>query len=156
MSNTATQTTYEVPSFDRAVTDLKQGAAYAAKAQAQASAKSVAAANDAVAFTQGTVEAYMQAGKILASGSQDLFRQAAASNQAAFAEALAGFRSLMATKTMKDGIELQANLVRTSATRAVSESSRLAQAGIDLATKASAPLVARAEAAAQTFTTSRA
>jgi hypothetical protein len=58
----------------------------------------------------------------------------------------------VAAKTLKEGIELQASLARTSAHWAVSEGSRFAQAGIDLAEKASAPLTARAALAAETLT----
>lgn len=52
-------------------------------------------------------------------------------------------------KTVKDRIELQANLFRTSAIWAVSESSRFARPSIDLTERASAPLTARAVAAAE-------
>jgi hypothetical protein len=151
MTTTTASKTAEPNTFDRTVTDLKQGADYATKTQAEASEKAVKAAKDFVAFNQASLDAFTQATKILAAGSQDLSRQAAASSQAAFAEILSGFRALVTAKSVKEGIELQASLSRASATWAVSEGTRFAQASIALVEKASAPLTARATAAAETF-----
>jgi hypothetical protein len=144
-------TTATINTFDRTVADLKQGVEYATKARTDISEKTVKAAQDFVAFNQVSLDALAQAGKILATESQDLSRQAVASGQAAFAEVLSGFRALVAAKSVKEGIELQASLTRAAATRAVSEGTRFAQASIALVEKSSAPLIARATAAAETF-----
>lgn len=143
--------TTSAPSFDRTVTDLKQGVAYATAAQAEASEKAVKAAKELAALSKGAFEAFTQAGQIFTTGAQDLFRQIAESNQAAMTEALSGFRALTAAKTAKERLELQASLAQTAATRAVSEGSRFAQAGIELATKAAAPLTARAALAVESL-----
>jgi hypothetical protein len=148
---TITEKTAEPNTFDRTVADMKQGVDYATKAQADASEKTLKAAKDFAAFNQASLDAFIQASKIFGAGSQDLFHQATASGQAAFAEILSGFRALVTVKSIKDRIELQASLSRASATWAVSESTRFAQAGIALIEKASAPLTARATAAAETF-----
>ncbi len=153
MSSTTAQMTADPFAFSRTIADLRQGAASAATAQAQVSEKAVNAAKDFATFNQGTLEAVTQAYQILAAGSQDLFRQMVQSSQTAFTEAASGFYALVTAKTVKERLELQASLARTAAYRAVSESSRFAQASLDLAEKASAPLTARAVAATETFTT---
>lgn len=138
-------------SFNETVADLKHGADSATSAYGAMSEKAAKTATDLTAFNRGTLEALAQAGQIFAAESQDLFRQAAAAGQAAFTESLNNLRAITSAKTMKERLELQANFVRTSAISAVSESSRLARAGIDLAEKASAPIAARAYLAAETF-----
>jgi hypothetical protein len=177
-SSTAMKTTISKPAephtFDNPVPDLKQAttapktaepavvdgtntppkqSAAAVAAPAEIIGKVMKTAEDVTAFNQGSLEAFTQANQILATGSLDLFRQMTASGQAAFAEALSGFRALATAKTVKERLELQASLARTSASRAVTEGSRFAQAGFDLAEKVSTPLVARAALAAETFTT---
>jgi hypothetical protein len=136
--------------------DLKQGVAYATAATAEVSEKAIKSATDFAAFNQASLKAVAQAGQILTTGSQDLFRQMAMSTQAAFAEAMAGFQALASTKTVKESVELQASLARTCASRAVSEGSRLAQAGVELLQRASAPLTDSAALAAETFATLKA
>jgi hypothetical protein len=136
--------------------DLKQGVAYATAATAEASEKAIKSATDFAAFNQASLKALAQAGQILTTGSQDLFRQIAMSTQSAFAEAMSGFQALASAKSVKEHVELQASLARTSASRAVSEGSRFAQASIDLVQKASAPLTDRATLAAETFATLKA
>lgn len=131
--------------------DLKQGVAYATAATADASEKAINAAKDFAAFNQASMKAFTQAGQILTAGTQDLFRQMAASSQSAFAETMSVFQALASAKSVKEGLELQASLASTSATRVMSEGSRFVQASIDLVQKASAPLTARAALAAETF-----
>jgi hypothetical protein len=133
--------------------DLKQGVAYATAATAEASEKAIKTAKDFAAFNQASLTAFAQAGQILTAGTQELFRQMAASSQSAFAETMSGFQALAGAKTVKERLELQASLVSTSATRAVSEGNRFAQASIDLVQKAVAPLTDRAAVAAETFAT---
>jgi hypothetical protein len=145
--------TAEPTTFDRTVAELKQGVTYATKAQAAASEKAVKAAKDFVAFNQASVDAFTEAGKIFAAGAQDLSRQAATSGQAAIAEMLSGLRALVSVKSVKESLELQASLTRASANWAVSAGNRFAQANVDLVDKASAPLIARATAAAEAFAT---
>ncbi len=137
--------------FERTMADLKQGVAAATAAQAEASEKVIKTAKDVAAFYQGTLQAFTEASKLYAAGSQDLFRQMTASNKAAISESVAGVRALMAAKTVQERIELQTSLVRASTVAAVSETGRFAMAGYDLAEKASAPLTARVILAVETF-----
>ena len=138
-------------SFENTVADLKNGVDSATVAYGAFSEKATKTATDLTAFNRGTLEAVAQSVQILAAESQDLFRQAAEASQAAFTESLTNMRAIASAKTLKQRLELQANFVRTSAISAVSEGSRFARAGIDLAEKASAPIAARAYLAAETF-----
>lgn len=135
--------------FNRTVAGLKDGVTNATVAYRDMSDKAAKGTGEAVAFQQGTWQAYAEAGQIWASGSQELFRQWTASSQHAMHESLTNMRALMGVRTPKEAIELQGNLVRTAAVWAVSESAKLAHAGIELAEKAAAPLTARAVKAAE-------
>ena len=142
--------------FARAMADLKTGVATATNAYTEMSEKAAKTGSDFRAFSKDTVNAFMQAGQVLATGSQSLFRDMAASSQAATTESVAGLRALLSAKTVKEQLELQATLGRTAAIHAVTESSRFARAWIDLTEKAFAPLAARAYLAADKFATIKA
>lgn len=150
MSST-TEAAVQPTNFDRTVAGLKKGVQSAAAVQAQASEQVIRTSKEVAVFGQGTVEAFVQAAQIYARGSQDLFRQARETSQAAVVETLNGLRAIATAKTPKEQIELQANFVRSSAIWAVREYSRFAQAGIELAEQVSAPLVARAVVAAESL-----
>ena len=143
--------TVETNTFDRTVAELKHGVANATQAQAEVSEKAVKAAKDFAAFNKASLEAFTNSGKILVSGSMELYSQVAKSNEAVLTETLSGYRALMAAKSAKEGIELQASLTRAAAARAVSESTRLAQATLALAEKVAAPLTAHAAYTAETY-----
>ena len=143
--------TYDVKVFDQTVADLKQGVETATAAASVVSGKALKSAKDLVAFNQGTVEAFTQASKILVAGSQDLMRQMAESSQAAFAETVSAYRALVAAKTPTERLSLQANFVRSSTLKAVSETGRFTHAGLELVQSAAAPVTARAVVAATTI-----
>lgn len=149
MSSTTGQISSDTRSFDQTIANLDQGMDAAKTMQAEVSGQIARTAKSFAVHNQASAAAFVQAGQILATGSQDLFRQAAEANRLAFTETLAGIRAVAGAKTAKERIELQANLFRTSAIWAVSESSRFARASIDLTEIASAPLKARAVAAAE-------
>ena len=156
MSSTAGQISSDTPSFDRNVANLQKGVDAAKTVHAVTSSYIEQSAQSFVAHNQSSVAAFAQACQVLATGSQELFRPAAEANRLAFTETLAGIRAVVGAKTHKDRIELQANLFRTSAIWAVSESSRFARASIDQSESLSAPLTARAIAAAEAMTAPKA
>jgi hypothetical protein len=138
--------------FESTVSDLKEGVAYATKAQTEASEKAAKTAKDLVAFNQASIDAFNKAGKLLASGSMDMMNKMAASSQAATAECLAGLRSLVLAKTAKERFELQLSLTRATAEWALTETSKFGKASIALTEEASAPLIAHAVNIAETLT----
>ena len=153
MSDINAETFAPNAAFDRTVAQLKQGVTTATAAQAEIAEKAVKGAKDMAAFGQGSMEAFTQAAQIYATGSQALFRQFAESTQTAMSEAFSGMRALASTTSLKERMELQATLVRTSAAWMVSESNRIATANLELAEKVAAPIAARAAIAAETFAT---
>ena len=102
-------------SFDRAVADLNSGVATATSAYTEMSKQAANTGSDFRAFNKGMVEAFVQVGQVLATELQNLFRDMAASSQAAATENLAGFRAVLSAKTVKEQLELQATLARTAA-----------------------------------------
>ena len=143
-------------SFDRTIADMKQGVDAATGAQSDMTHKATQAGKDLVVFAQGNVEAIAQASQVFAAGSQDLVREMMEAGQAIMQEALSNMRAAAAAKTPKAAIELQSNFIRSSTVQVITESARIAQSGVDLAERVSAPLVARVVVAAEMVTSQRA
>ena len=142
-------------SFDRTIADMKQGVDAATGAQSDMTQKATQAGKDFVVFSQGNMEAVAQATQVFAAGSQDLIREMMEAGQAIMQEALSNMRAAASAKTPKAAIELQANFIRSSTIQVITESARIAQSGVDLTERVSAPLVARVAAAAEMATSQR-
>ena len=145
-------------SYEPPVVSLKDGVAKATVSFEQTQAKVTESmdkvsktAEEAFAFSQGNIEAFTRSGQIWSAGLQDLSRQFAATVQASIEETMDKFRALTSAKSIKDAIDLQSGLVRTSAEKAVAETSRLTTASIKLTEEALAPLAARVSLAAEKF-----
>ena len=144
--------------IDQTVATLKDGMAQAAagfeKTQAKVKEgleKAMRTAEDMVQFNQGNFEAFVQSGQIWATGVQDISRQVAASAQASFEEGVSNFRALASVKSLKEAIDLQSSLARSSVEKAVAESSRFTDASVKLVEQALAPLTARVTLAVEKF-----
>ncbi len=106
---------------------------------------------DLVALNKGNLEAFAKSGQIWADGVQDLTKQAAATARASFEEFVATFKVLGTVTSVKDAIELQSNLARTTIGKAVAETTRITDASIKLSEQALAPITARVTVAVETF-----
>lgn len=113
--------------------------------------KAMKTAEELVAFGQGNVEAMLKSGQIWAAGVQDISKQVAASAQASIDETLSTFRALSSVKSLKDAMDLQANLARSTMEKALSESGKLTDASFKLTEQALAPLTARVTLAMEKF-----
>jgi phasin family protein len=113
--------------------------------------KAMKTAEELMSFGQGNLEAVVKSGQIWAAGVQDLSRQFAASAQASLDETMSSFRALAGVRSLKEAFEIQASLTRSAVEKAVTESSRLADASFKLAEQAMAPLTARVSVAVETF-----
>lgn len=102
-----------------------------------------------IAFNLGTISAYAEAGRIMGSESQAMFRRLITSSQSSSAETLSGLKTLMSAKTFKESLEVRAALSTTAAIWAISEATNFARSGVEMAEKVSAPILARAYAAAE-------
>ncbi len=146
-------------SYEQTVAALKSDVAQATAGFEQTQAKvkenidkASKTAAEAMAFSQGNLEALTRSGQIWSAGMQDLSRQFAATAQASFDETMNRLKALASVKTLKDAIELQSSLLHELAEKAVAETSRLTTASIKLTEEAMAPITARVSLAVETFT----
>ncbi len=144
--------------IEHTVAALKDGMAQAAvgfeKTQARVKEgmeKAMRTAEDFVAFGQGNVEAMMKAGQIWAAGMQDIGKQVAATAQGSLEEAMATFKALATVKSLKDAIDLQTGLARTTIEKTLAESGKLTDASIKLTEQTMAPITARVSLAVEKF-----
>lgn len=145
-------------SFDHSVEALKNGAAGAMagfeKTQTEVKAnmdKVMKSAEDMVSFGQGNVEAFVKSGQIWAAGVQDLSKAMAATAQAQMDAAMSTMKALAGVKSLKDAVELQTSLTRSSVETAMAETGKLTDASMKLAEQAMAPITARVTLAAEKF-----
>lgn len=145
-------------SYDQAAgafdASIAQGAAGFEKTQAkmkEGMEKAMKTAEEFVAFSQGNLDAFVKSGQIWAAGVQDISKQVAATAQASFEETLSTFRALTGVKSLKDAVDLQASLARSTLEKTVTESSRLTDASMKLAEQTIAPLTARVTLAVEKF-----
>jgi phasin family protein len=144
--------------FDRTVGTLKDGMTAAASGaettqskMKEGFAKAMKTTEELVEFNQGTVDAVVKSGQIWASGVQDLSKQWAASAQTAMDETLSTFKALTSVKSLKEAMDLQTSLARSSMERAMSEGGRFTEASVKLVEQTMAPLAARMTAAVEKF-----
>ncbi len=118
---------------------------------AQTMEKTMKTAEDFLAFGQSNMDAFVKSSQIWAAGVQDISKQVAATAQASFDDTMAAFKALAAVKTPKDALDLQANLVRASLEKAVSETGKVTDASLKLAEQVFAPITAQMNAAVEKF-----
>lgn len=113
--------------------------------------KTVKTAEEFVVFSQGNVEALMKASQIWAAGVQDLNKTFAATATAQMEAAMGSFKALAGVKSVKEAMELQTTLARTSMETAMAESGKITDASMKLAEQAIAPIAARMTLAVEKF-----
>jgi phasin family protein len=113
--------------------------------------KMMKTASELVSFNQGNLEAFVKSGQIWAAGIQDLTKQVAANSQAQWDEALNAMKALAGVKSLREALDVQANLARSALEKALQEAGRLTDVSFKLAEQTVAPLTARASLAAEKF-----
>ncbi|MDA8249863.1 MAG: phasin family protein [Rhodospirillales bacterium] len=113
--------------------------------------KAMKTAEELVTFGQGNLEALVKSSQIWAAGVQDLGKQVAASAQAQVDQTMATLKALASVKSLKDVLELQSTLARSSVEKAVAETGKLTDASLKLAEQTLAPITARMSLAAERF-----
>jgi len=113
--------------------------------------QTIKSAEDLVAFNQGNVEAFMKSSQIWATGLQDLGKLFAANAQAQIDESVATVKALTSVKSLKEAVDLQSSLAKSTVEKLVAESGKLSDASLKLAEQAMAPLTARVTLAAEKF-----
>ena len=137
---------------------LKQGMSGAVagfeKTQAEVKAnmeKAIKTAEEMVTFGQGNVEAVLKSSQIWATGVQDLGKNFAATAQAHMEQTMSTWKAMAGVKSLKEAIDLQSSLTRTTVEAALAQSGKLTDASIKLAEQAIAPITARVTLAVEKF-----
>ncbi len=113
--------------------------------------KAFKTAEDFFAFGQANVEAVVKSGQIWTAGLQDFGKSFAGLAQAQMDQTVATFKALAGVKSIKDAMDLQTTLARSSVETAVAETGKLTDASIKLAEQAIAPITARVTLAVEKF-----
>jgi phasin family protein len=144
--------------FDQTVAALKDGVSGAVagfeKTQAEVKAnmeKAMKTAEEFISFGQGNVEAVLKSGQIWAEGVQEFGKTFAATAQAQLDHTMNTWKALTGVKSLKEAIDLQADLARNSVETVVAETGKLTDASMKLAEQALAPITARVTLAVEKF-----
>jgi len=113
--------------------------------------KTVKSAEEFVSFSQGNFEAMMKAGQIWAAGVQDLQKAVSATAQAQVEAAVGSFKALSGVKSLKEAMDMQTSMARSSMETAMAETGKLTDASMKLAEQALAPITARVTLAVEKF-----
>ncbi len=155
VSATAEQISAEAPKVAAAVSDAAgQAVAGFEKTQVklkEGMEKAMKTAEEIMSFNQGNIDALMKSSQIWAAGIQDLSKQWAATAQTAMGETMSTFKALSGVKSLKEAIDLQTSLARSSMEKAMAESGKFTDASVKLAEQTMAPLAARVTLAVETF-----
>ena len=108
-------------------------------------------AEEFISFNQANADAFVKSGQIVATGLQDIGRQFAATAQATMDEAMSTFRALTSVRSIKEALDLQATLARSTLEKAVTQTGQVAETGFKLAEQAMAPIANRMTIAVETF-----
>lgn len=96
-------------------------------------------------------EAVVKSSAILAKGMETISSRWMELAKASFDDSVAASKALMSCKSMKDFVDVQGTLVRTSIDKVVSESAAITEMSTKVATEAMAPIASRVNAAIETF-----
>lgn len=113
--------------------------------------KALKTAEQFLSFGQGNVEAIVKSSQIWVAGVQDLSKHVAATAQAQLDQTVSAWKALAAAKSLKEALDLQTGLARTSLEKAVAETGKLTDASLKLAEQAMAPITARVTLAVEKF-----
>jgi phasin family protein len=136
--------------FPMDVTSTIKEAVSGAQAKAKdAFTKTSAAATEAGEFAKGNVEAFVESGKILASGLQDMGSKFVADSKSVFETATADVKALTSVKSPTDFFQMQTELLRRNIDSAVAYSSKTSEAMMKLTSDVMAPLSGRVNLAVE-------
>ena len=109
------------------------------------------AAEELADLYRGNVEAFVEAGKIAATGAQGLSQELFAKNRDGLEKTANTVRSFAEAKSPTELLQLQSDFARTAFDRFVEESSALTESMVKLAGEAFQPLSNRASANVEKF-----
>lgn len=133
-------TTTKAPDFTKGFQDAIADMQLKAKAAFE---KSTASLGEAGEFAKGNVEAFVESGKILAAGVQELGTTYVSESRSAFETLTADVKELASSKSPADFLKLQTELVRRNLDAAVAAGSKNSEAMLKLVNEAFAPISGR-------------
>ena len=104
-----------------------------------------------ITFGQGNVEALVKSSQIVATGLQDLSKQLAANAQATMDETMSTFRAMATVRSIKEAMDLQASLARSTFEKAMQQTGQLTETSFKLAEQAMQPIASRMTLAVESF-----
>ncbi len=111
----------------------------------------IKSAEDLVSFSQGNVEAVVKSGQIWAAGVQEFTKSFATLAQAQMDQTVSVWKAMSGVKSLKDAMDLQSNLARSTVEAAMNETGKLTDASMKLAEQTFAPITARVTLAVEKF-----
>ncbi len=144
--------------FDQTVAALKDSMTGAVagieKTQTEMKAnmeKAFKSAEELMSFSQGNVDAVVKSGQIWAAGVQELSKSFATLAQAQMDQTASLWKAMSGVKSLKDAMDLQTNLARSTVEAAVNETGKITDASMKLAEQTFAPITARVSLAVEKF-----
>jgi len=128
------------------IKDAVNGAQDKAK---EAFTKTSAAASEYTEFAKGNVEAFVESGKILASGLQELGNKFVADSKSAYETATADVKALSGIKSPTDFFKFQTDLLRRNIDTAIAYTSKNGEAVLKLTNDVIAPISGRVSLAVE-------
>ena len=144
--------------LERTMSGLKEGVATATAGVEQAQvtlrdglAKAMKTAEEMFAFGQGNLDAMTRSGQVLTAGMQDMGQSFAAAAKASLDETVSTMKAMAGVRSIKDAMELQSGLLRSTLEKAVSHTSQMTDSTIKLSEQTFAPIGARLSLAVEKF-----
>ncbi|GAB6053451.1 hypothetical protein JCM17960_22710 [Magnetospira thiophila] len=134
-------------SYEKAVAMTKEGVDNASKMQGEA----VKGYEDMMTFGQAQLQAWIVASNIFVKGSQQVAQECMKMAQTAMDGNLANTKALFACKDVKELVDLQASVTRSSYESLLADSRKLAEMSVRVTEQAFAPLAERANATLAAF-----
>lgn len=151
-ASTSKKDVFTMTTTTTAMTDTIQTAMKDAAEKAKATMeKSQAAMGDMGAFAKGNVEAVVEAGKILASGMQEMSKGYMTESKSVVETMTAEIKDLAAVKSPAEFFEKQSAMMRKQFDAAVAASSKNSEAMLKLASEAFQPISNRVSLAVEKF-----
>ena len=107
--------------------------------------------DEIISFNQANMDALIKSSQIVATGLQDMSRMVAASMQSTMDETMSAFRAMSGVRSIREAMDLQTSLARSTVEKAVTQSGQVAQTSLKLAEQAMAPIANRVTVAVDTF-----
>jgi phasin family protein len=103
-------------------------------------------------FGKANIDALVQANTVFVKGIEELSREFFGLTQASFESAAAATTAMLAAKSLKDVVELNADFTKSQYEKLVANTTKFSELGAKLASETAAPLAARANHVVSTVT----